>query len=146
MLLLGGLLAGSLSGCAARRLRVAETATAGAPGQPTAASANSGIATGAPTVNPADLIGAELDQVDAELNDADTLDDFSTALPPETATATPTSGSVAVTSTPSAHASTAAPPATTPSGTDPGAQLDQMLLALQSQLNHTDTVPEAASP
>jgi hypothetical protein len=149
--LIGGLLAGSLTGCAARRLRAAETATASAAGQPTAAGSDLGNTTpAAPAANPADQIDAELDKMNTELNSADTLNDFSTALPPDAAIAAATTspaGTDRVTSTLPANAATAGPKATAaPSGNDQGVQIDQMLSAMQIQLNKTDTVPEGANP
>ena len=147
--LIGSLLAGSLTGCAARRLRAAETATAGVAGQPTAAGSAQGNATPAATAaaNPADQIDAELEKMNTELNSADTLNDFSTALPPDAATATPAPAAGAPTDTPSAGQPTLAlKPTTAATGNDQGAQLDQLLAAMQDQLNKTDTVPEGANP
>jgi len=139
VVLVGGLLAGSLTGCAARRLRTEETATAAA-GQQTTASANPGNATAPANANPADQIDAELDKLNTELNNADTINDFTTALPPEAA------------STPAAQSPTVVPatlavqPTTAASGNDQGDQIDQLLAAMQNQLNKTDTVPAAAKP
>ena len=153
-LLIGGLLAGLLTGCAARRLRAAETSTAGAAGQPTAANSNVG-GTAAPTAagsaatsaNPADQIDTELDKLDTELNSVDTLNDFATALPPDAAATVAPAAASAATNTPSAGQPTPAPrPTTAPSGNDQGAQIEQLLAAMQAQLGKTDTVPEAANP
>ncbi len=90
-----------------------------------------------------------------ELNNADTLNDFSTALPlavgvgatttPVAAPATQAAG--APTSTPAASEPTVAPrPTSAPAGADQGAQIDQALGGMLDQLNKTDTVPEGANP
>jgi hypothetical protein len=150
--LVGGLLAGALTGCGARRrLQAAETATAGVAGQPTTASANpgNGSASATPANSIADQIDAELQKMDSELSSADTLNDFSTALPPDAvalpATSTPSTGEPA--STPVPNQPTAAPrPTTVPTGADQGVQLDQSLGILLDQLSKTDTVPEGANP
>ncbi len=153
--LMGGLLAGSLAGCGARRrLQAAETETAAPAGVVTAASSGpAASATSATSLG--DQIDTELQKMSAELNNADTLNDFSTALPPDAATSVPaTAASVAgaptdtpAPNTPVADAATVAPkPTTAPSGADQGAQIDQALGSMLDQLNKTDTVPEGANP
>ena len=83
--------------------------------------------------------------MDSELSTADTINDFNTALPPDA----PATAAVAAAATdaPAAGQPTLAPqPTTASSADDQGAQIDQLLNAMQDQLGKTDTVPEAANP
>src|SRR5579859_2515935 len=153
-LLAGGLLAGSLAGCAARRrAEAAETqaAATAAVVVPTGAASSS---PGAGVTPPANQIDSQLQKLTDELNSADTITDFGTAVP---ATLAPAPGA---TDTPRANtpapgapttAPTVAPRATAPptkggvSTSDQEPQLDQEIGAMLDALNKTDTVPEGTS-
>ena len=148
-LLAGGLLAGSFTGCAARRQQqAAGTATAGAlVGAATAASSKPivGAASATPSNAAGDQLDADIQKMATELGNADTLQDLNTALAPEAAAGTPAASGP--TATPAANVPTVAPsPTIAPSGTDQGSQIDQSLSDLLDQLNNTDTVPEASNP
>lgn len=140
LLLIGGLLAGALTGCGVRQRRqAAETATAAA--QATSGLSNPTLApaTATPDDDQANALDAELEALNTELSDADTLDDLETDIPPDEAPATPAAESAAT--------ATPAPEATTGVGeTDQGAEIEQLLDALQNSLDQTDTVAEAANP
>src|SRR5579859_2050975 len=156
-LLAGGLLAGSLAGCAARRrAEAAETqaAATAAVVVPTGAASAASSSPGAGVTPPANQIDSQLQKLTDELNSADTITDFGTAVP---ATLAPAPGA---TDTPRANtpapgapttAPTVAPRATAPptkggvSTSDQEPQLDQEIGAMLDALNKTDTVPEGTS-
>jgi hypothetical protein len=163
-LLAGGLLAGSLAGCAARRrAEAAETqaAATAAVAVSTGAASSTSAATAASSspeagvTPPANQIDAQLQKLTDELNSADTITDFSTAVPADAATAsTAAAADTPQANTPAPGAPTKAPtvaPKATAAPTSGGissseeeAQLDQEIGAMLDQLNKTDTVPEAA--
>jgi hypothetical protein len=146
VILAGGLLTVSLTGCAAQRRQ--PTGTAGAPsGAATAANSKPAAGSVTPSSDPADQVDTELQQMVTQLGNADTITDFSTSLPPDAAASTPAAAAPADTAAP-AVATSAPNPTVAPSDTTDteGDQVDQMLSDLLDQLNKTDTVPEAANP
>ncbi len=146
-LLISGLLAGTLTGCGVRQRRqAAETATAAA-GAATSAPTNpaGNAASATPDNTQGDALDGELEALSTELSSADTLDDIETALPPDAPTATQAVDAA----TPAAGEVTATPapnPTTGVGETDQGAEIEDMLDALEASLNETDTVGEAANP
>ena len=148
-LVIGGLLAGSLAGCATwLRQPAAGTPTAGHPVIITTRASSGQVnvpVSATASNNPADQLDAQLQTLQTELSNADTLNDLSTALPPDQAASTPVVKAPTV--APAGNVPAAAPsPTVAPSGDDQSAQIDQMLATLQAELSNTDTVPEAANP
>ncbi len=143
-LLIGGLLAGALTGCGVRQRRqAAETATAaaGAASNATTAPAVDAASATPDNYDDGEALDSELEALSTELSGADTLDDLATELPPDGPTATPMpAAGDAATVTPAPNPTTAGVEA------DQGAEIEAMLAALEESLSQTDTVGEAANP